>query len=187
MSIPLDNLAATLRDTRTANIAHAIVNAPFEYRFDMVAHGIGIIVFLVADRKEGVVHRVALSRTEMAAGTVQMSDKAFRDIKIPINRTDNVISRAINEKSPQVTEDWKYLFTPALTPEQARMNQAGGSIACSFVYPLEFGQDGGGALIFSYYKFLDKIAAEDKQFMADYSRVVSERLSGCSASDFISD
>jgi hypothetical protein len=185
MAIPLDDLQSALQRSQPTHLAYSIVNAPFKHRFEMVALGIGIIVFLVADKKSGIIHRVALSRTEMAAGTVRMSQKEFTDIKIPINHMDNIIARAIHNKAPEVTEDWKYLFTPALAPEQARMNQAGGAIACSFVYPLEIGKGGSGALIFSYYKFLDKIDAEDRKFMAAYSQLVSKRLAVCSPADFV--
>lgn len=170
-----DDLRATLLDTPVNRLAYTIVNEPFRYRFNMVAYGIGIIVFLVADKEAGVIRRVALSRTELAEGTVRMSQKKFEDIEIPLDHERNVIAQAIRQNEPQFTEDWRFLFTPALSPGQARMNQAGGAIACSFVYPLEF-DEAGGALIFSYYKYLDKVGSTERDFMEAYSKMVSETL-----------
>jgi len=176
MNFNLGALKATLAETPPQRLAGAIVNEPFNFQLDMVAMGIGIMVFLVADPKTEVIYRVALSRTHLAEGTLRMSDKKFEDIDIPLGHKQNIIARAIAEQKPQMTEDWKYLFIPALTPEQARMNQGGGGIACSFVYPVHFA-DGDAALIFSYYKFLDKVGASERQFMQSYSKLVGETLS----------
>jgi hypothetical protein len=179
MNFNLGALSRRLSETPAEHLAAAIVDEPFVYHLDMVAMGIGIVVFLIADPKTGVIYRVSLSRTHLAEGTLRMSDKKFEDIEIPLGDKVNIIARAIADQKPQMTEDWKYLFVPELTPEQARMNQAGGGIAGSFVYPVRFknGQEeGNAALIFSYYKFLDKVGVSERQFMEGYSKVVGEAL-----------
>lgn len=175
MTPNIEALGDALLDVRPNRLAGAIVNTPFENQYEMVALGIGIIVFLFANERTGMIDRIALSRTSLAKGTVKMSDKEFHAIKIPIGHPENIIARAIDTREPQFTDDWKYLFIPALTAEQARMNQAGGGIACSYVYPLEFGGY-SGAIIFSYFKFLDKIGGAEKEFMENYSRIASRAL-----------
>lgn len=179
MNFNLGALSTTLAETPLERLATAIVNEPFTFQYDMVAMGIGIMVFLMVNPKTGIVHRVALSRTHLAEGTLRMSDKKFEDIDIPLTESNNIIAKAINDNEPQVTEDWKYLFMPALSAEQARMNQAGGGIACSFVYPVQFDQGshtGQAALIFSYYKYLDKVGQLERTFMQGYAETIGNIL-----------
>src|SRR4051812_44959783 len=126
MGVNLRELQATLTSTSPTSLASTIVNAPFKFRAEMVLMGIGIIVLLICDKETGEINRVSLSKTEMAEGTVRISSKRFEDIKIPIGHPENIIARAIAEKKHQMTEDWRYLFAPALSPAQARLNQAGG-------------------------------------------------------------
>lgn len=138
---------------------------------------LGIIVLLLADKSDGLVHRVALSNTELAKGTTDISVKRFEDIKIPLDHPENIISKAIRSGRPQLTTDWQYLFTPVLTPEEARFNQAGGAIACSAVYPLIADNWDGGALIFSYYQYPELLGPAQRQFMKTYSALAASRLS----------
>jgi hypothetical protein len=153
----------------------AIVNAPFKYRVEMTHLSLGIIVLLLGSSTDGQIHRMALSSTEMADGTKDVSVKRFEDIKIPIDYEHNIIADVIRTQEPRRTTDWQYLFAPALTPEEARLNQAGGSIACSVVYPLRDVGD-GGALIFSYYQYPEYLGDAQEEFMETYSQMVANRL-----------
>ena len=175
MNLPVKQLESVLKHSDKQSLARTIVNAPFDYRVEMVTMGLGIIVLLINRPAENQIHRVALSQTELAEGTTRISLKKFEDIKIPTDDPQNIISKAIRDREPQSTQDWKYLFTPALSPEQARLNQAGGGIACSVVCPLYFGSD-SGALIFSYYKEVLKIGETEQAFMRAYSQIVQDRL-----------
>jgi hypothetical protein len=152
----------------------AAVNAPFVSKVEAARMCLGIVVLLVAERPAGIIHRVALSDTELAKGTTTISVKKFEDIKIPLDEPKNIIAEAIRSGKPQSTADWYYLFTPALTAEEARFNQAGGAIAYSAVYPLA-GKT-GGALIFSYYQYPEKIGGMQESFMDYYSTLVNEQL-----------
>src|SRR6185437_14407139 len=134
----------------------AIVNAPFHDKAKTAVLGLGIVVLLLVNTETGNIDRVALSNTELARGTTDISVKPFRAIKIPLGYKANFIAKAIRRGRYQQTSDWQYLFAPALTPEEARLNQAGGGIACSFIYPLTNARN-GGALIFSYFINLDRI------------------------------
>jgi hypothetical protein len=175
MGVPFQEIRSTLASSDPKSIASAIVNIPFKYRADMVLMGIGIIVLLIADKKCGQIHRVALSNTELAEGTTRISSKKFEEIMVPIDDKQNIVAKAIKTQQPQMTDDWKYLFTPGLSPDQARLNQAGGGIACSHVYPLSF-QGEGGALIFSFFKGPEEIGKTEVRFMDTYSKAVSDRL-----------
>lgn len=153
----------------------AIVDSPFEYKVETALLHLGIVVLLLVDPETGLINRIALSNTELAKGTTDISMKRFEDIKIPLNYPDNIIAKAIRTGKPQLTTDWKYLFAPALTPEEARFNQAGGAIACSAVYPL-LGVPHGGAMIFSYYQYPEKLGPDQRKFMKSYSNNVAAAL-----------
>lgn len=153
----------------------AIVDAPFDQKVEVALLHLGIVVLLLADAKTGMINRVALSDTELAKGTTDISVKRFEDIKIPLDYPENIIAKAIRTGKPQLTTDWQYLFAPALTPEEARFNQAGGAIACSAVYPLS-GVGDGGALIFSYYQYPEKLGSAQRHFMRTYSGMVTAAL-----------
>lgn len=154
-----------------------IVNAPFKDRRHSALLGLGIVVLLLVDKKSRTIDRIALSDTELAQGAVDVSVKHFKDIKIPLNYKGNFIAEAIRSGRYQQTSDWQYLFSPALKPEEARINQAGAGIGCSFVYPLKSARD-GGAMIFSFFIPLDKIEAVHRDFMYRYSKLVTKILGG---------
>ena len=99
----------------------------------------------------------------------------FEEIKIPADyHNGNIIAKAIQTGKPQDTTDWKFLFEPALTPEQARINQASAGIAYSAVYP--FTARGGGAMIFSYYQYASEIGEPQRKFMSEYIKLVEQKL-----------
>jgi hypothetical protein len=152
----------------------AIVNGPFDHKVETAFLFLGIIVLTIANPKTGNIDRVALSATELAKNTTDVSLVPFDKIKIPVDHSENIIARAIQTGQPQDTTDWKYLFEPALTPEQARINQASGGIAYSAVYPLAI--PGGGALIFSYYQYSHDIGERQRDFMERYAKIVSDWL-----------
>lgn len=159
---------------------YGIVNAPFSDPSKAVSIDLGIVVLLLLNNETGMLDRVALADTELAKGAVNMSVKRFEDIKIPGDYEENILIKAIKTGKPQVTDDWKYLFIPDLTPKQARFNQAGAGIECSVVHPLQI--DGGGALIFSFFQPPENIGPIHNTFMGDYVNVVSESLSPSVAS-----
>jgi hypothetical protein len=163
----------TLASTDT-KLYKEIVNAPFHDKFMTTRLGLGIVVLLLVDKKHKTINRIALSDTDPAKGAVQMSAKRFEEIRIPCNDVQNIIAKAIRTGKFQKTDDWQYLFTPELTPEQSRFNQAGAGIDGSVVYPLQ-ARD-GGAIIFSYYQLLSKLNTAPYKFMEAYSLLVSQAL-----------
>jgi hypothetical protein len=152
-----------------------IVNSPFDYRVASAHLFLGIVVLLFANRETGNIDRIALSETELAKNTTDVSYVPFNQIKIPLDHPENIIAQAIKTGKHQDTTDWKFLFEPALTAEQARINQASGGIAYSAVYPL-LGVKGGGAMIFSYFQYVNNIGPAQHEFMQQYSGLVSSVL-----------
>ena len=157
-----------------------IVDTPFQFEVEAALLFLGIDVLLLVNKKTGMIDRVAISNTELAANTNNVSFVPFKDIKIPVGYTDNIISLAIQTGEPQETIDWEQLYAPALTTEQAHINQASGGIAYSAVYPLQTRD--GGAMIFSFYQYANNIGAPQQNFMKTYARLVNERLKKSSGS-----
>lgn len=152
-----------------------IVNLPFADKKTSAMLGLGVVVLLLVNRKTDTIDRIALSSTEQAAGAVTYSVKPFKDIKIPLNNRENYLGVAIRTRRPMTTADWHHMFTPVLTAQEARFNQAGAGIACSVIYPLVGARD-GGALIFSFYEPVDRITSDHHTFMERYASLVSRSL-----------
>jgi hypothetical protein len=170
------DLAALLNVPKTDHkLFEAIVNTPFQDKTTAPMLALGIVVLLLVNKKSKLIHRIALSDTEPAKGAVDISEKEFHKIKIPLEHTKNAIAKAIQSGKEQLVTDWLYLFTPAMDAKASRFNQAGAGIGCSVVYPLT-ARD-GGALIFSYYQTPDKITKRHHKYMSAYRDLVNEALS----------
>lgn len=164
----IENLLAAAPDDE--GLFEAIVNAPFYDKIRATDLDLGIIVLLLVNPQTSTIDRVALSNTEQAAGAVKMSEKPFKEIRIPLNYHGNLIARAIETGEVQRITDWKYLFAPALGPRAARFNQAGAGIEFSCVYPLR--SRDGGALIFSFYQVGTSIDDTHFRFAEKYTKMV---------------
>lgn len=168
-------LAEKLQSASQPQLHQAIVNAPFQDKLFSTHLGLGIVVLLLVNPETKTIDRIALSDTYPAQGAVRMSAKPFKEITIPLDHAHNLIAKAIQQGARQLTADWKYLFIPDLTPREARFNQAGAGIECSYVYPL-IGPKGKGAIIFSYFEPPDKVGPEQQYFMESYNALVFDRL-----------
>lgn len=176
-AIDFDRLETLLKTASSDDaLSQVIVNAPFEnFAPEMAKLFLGVIVLLMVNKSTGTIDRIAITANDIAERTKRKSKKRFKDIKVPVGYTKNIIVKAVKTGKPQSTDDWEYLHGPALTAEEARLNQADGGIAFSVVYPLKGARD-GGALIFSYYQYPDKIGPAQKDFMRKYSELVAKRL-----------
>jgi hypothetical protein len=172
------SLAALLQAAETdQELFKIIVNAPFRHlKVETAFLFLGIMVLLLVDKEAGTINRIALSNTDLAKATKEVSAKKFEDIKIPLGHRKNVIARAIDSGEPHTTIDWHELFVPALTASQAQVNQANAGIAYSAIYP--FTARDGGALIFSYYQYPENIGEAQKEFMERYAALVNAELAG---------
>ena len=154
---------------------YTIVNGPFLAKTKSMPLGLGHTVMVLVNNQNQTVDRVALSNTESAVGAVNFSVKAFNDIKIPLSTKNNLLVKAIETNKPQETEDWNDTFTPVLTPEEARFNQAGAGAGCTIIYP--FKARSGGAMSFSYVIPLRDIHKQHHKFMKTYTELVDHALS----------
>lgn len=169
-----DAIAKQLAAASPQDLYNTIVNTPFEFPIQTAMLFLGIVVLLVVDKEKGMINRVALSETELAKNTTEVSMVPFEKIKIPLSDPENIIAQTIRTGEPHDTTDWRYLFTPVLNPEEARLNQASGGISYSAVYPL--GHKNGSALIFSYFEYAHNIGGQQREFMERYAALVTKRL-----------
>jgi len=177
ITMNLEGMAATLANTSSdSELFTTIVNCPFDsHRVETTLLFLGIIVLLQVNKQTGQIDRVALSSTEMAERTTEVSAVPFNDIKIDLDESENIIAAAIRSNEMHDTTDWNFLFTPALSPDEARINQANAGIAYSAVHPL-MSRD-GGALIFSYYQYKQGVGKTQHDFMRAYTKLVDDALS----------
>lgn len=168
-------LAAT---TNRADLYAAIVNAPYTDKVFTTQLGLGICVLLLKNTETNTLDRIALSDTELANGAVRMSAKPFHEIKIPLDAHDNFLIKTIASNTPQLTNDWYYLFTPVLTAQEARFNQYGAGIEFSATYPLynTQKQEVIGAMIFSYFSQADEDMTTQREFMQSITMVAANYL-----------
>lgn len=171
----------TVLDKTDKALYQSIVDEPFKDALTATKLDLGIVVLLLVNNKDKTIDRITLSKTEQAEATLRMTAKPFHKIKIPVKHTDNLIAKAIAEHAPQQTENWEDLFTPELTGQQARFNQAAAGIESSYIYPLNI--PFGGALIFSYYQPVNNLSVSHRQFMAAYANRVSWCLDTAATKD----
>ena len=164
-----------LLSRNTDEIYQAIVDLPFNDKQKAINLDLGIVVLLLVNQAESTIDRIALSDTVMAQGAVEMSAKPFKKIRIPLGHPDNIIAHAIETGQIQQTDDWRDLFAPDLTPQQARFNQSGAGIESSLVTKLKVGD--GGAMIFSFFQPLANLHKDQHyDFAKQYSNLVSKVL-----------
>ncbi len=173
-TIDYKNMQKILRSASSENhLFDLAVNTPFsEYAVQTTFLFLGIIVLLMVNKKTGTIDRVALSDTDLAKRTIEVSARPFNEIKIGVNEPRNIIAQAIRTGIVKDTTDWEDLFTPALNAEQARINQSNAGIAYSSVHPINVND--GGALIFSFYQYPENIGPEQLDFMQKYSKYVEQ-------------
>lgn len=161
--------------TQLEDVYRSVVDFPFQDKLFATSLDLGIVVLLLVDSVDGMIDRIALSNTELAMGAVRASAKPFHEIRIPLNDEQNIIAQSIRKHKSIATNDWNFLFTPALSADQARMNQTSASVECSIVEPLI--HDVHGALIFSFFQPEHHLGMDHHIFLQKYAPIVSKHLS----------
>jgi len=134
--------------------------------------GYKIVVLALVDKNTNTLKRVALSQTEEAWKTREVSKVPFDQITIPMEAGQNSCIKAIIENRPQITHYFPDILTPPLTPENALESQKNAGIKTSMVYPLNVRGKTIGIMIFSMTKGEEEVTAEEKrliQYFADLS------------------
>lgn len=172
----LSELKRLLETAKTdTQLYEAIVNAPFHDKRTTTMLGLGFLSFVLVNKRTRTIDRISITKNELSQGAIDITIKPFHDLKVPVSYKGNCVSEAIRSGRYQQTNDWNYLLTPVLKPEEARLNQAGAGIASSYVYPLT-GSREAGAIIFQYFITLDKIENTHREFMFRYTKLVSRAL-----------
>lgn len=171
----LKTYSTTLKKTQTKeDLFQAIVDTPFRHKDVYIPLGLSLMVLALVNDVSGTLDRTALSNTEPAKGAVDYSVMAFHDIKIPLSAKQNMLIKTLTTGRWHQTDDWAHTFTPALTPEEARFNQAGAGVACTIAYPINVGS--GAILSFSYFKPLWEIGEEQHIYMKKCVEIAQEAL-----------
>lgn len=169
-------LKAVLANCKTTRQLYGkLVNLPFEDKQKAAMLSLGHMILALVNKKNGTLDRIALSNTESARGAVNYSVLPFKAIRIPLSNKENYIGIAIRTKKIMATTDWGDTFTPVLTRQEARFNQAGAGVGCSVIYPLP-GVGDGAAFVFSYYEPLSRIGDFHHKFMKTYTDIATQEL-----------
>lgn len=161
--------------TDDKDLFQRIVDAPFDRcKVQTTFLFLGIIVLLLVNKETGMIERIALSGTDLAKRTLKVTAMPFKENKISLDDSENVIAAAIRSGEMKDTTDWKFLFVPATDARQARASQTNAGITYSAVYPLD-ARD-GGALIFSYFQYRELVGDLQHDFMKKYANFVTDRL-----------
>lgn len=134
--------------------------------------GYRIIVLTLVDEKKQVLKRISLSRTEEARKAIEASCVPFHDIDIPLNANKNILIQTLKTKNPHVTHNWKDIFIPVLSEEDALKNQHAANIKTSMTYPVVVRGKAIGVLIFSMVKNESAVSAEERNLIAGFTEIV---------------
>ena len=135
--------------------------------------GYRIIVLALVDKETQELKRVSISQTEEAKRALEVTPVPFEEIVIPLSAKANFCIRAMIEKKPLVTNDWKEILCPPYgTPEAARQVQGIVGIKTSMVYPVTYRNEVQGIIIFSMVKDEAEVSEEEKDLIRGFTDVV---------------
>lgn len=134
--------------------------------------GYKIIVLTLIDEEKQLLKRVALSQTSQASSAQRVSKIPFHEIDIPLSEKSNTLIACIDSTEPMSTTDWKSLFNPILSAEEARTNQTAAGITCSMVYPLIVRDKAIGAVIFSMTKPEAEVSDTERELLTGFCDIV---------------
>ena len=170
MKIPLSlqEKLQELQGDKDQAIADALFQTDIAIDFE-----IGAVVLTRLNVADNMIDRVALSRTPPAVGAVRASTKQFESIRIPADAKENALARCIAGGKSEIVTDWYELFTPALSAQEARDNQAGAGVMCSVVNSYA-GKESSGALIFSLLCGAEEVGSEHLAVFNEFANLVGE-------------
>jgi len=135
--------------------------------------GYKVVVLALVDEKNGTLNRVALSQTEEAKKTRQVSEMEFSDIKIPLSSRKNLCIRALKQNKIQITHYFPDILTPPISVENALESQKNAGIKASMVYPLESRGEVIGVMIFSMDKTEKHVTPQEWSLLRYFTEMVS--------------
>jgi hypothetical protein len=149
-----------------------VANEVFKQKLGTAYLFLGFITFYVVD-DEQTVRLAAVSDTEhyrLAVRGYEFEPSEFR-LSLKDDHSNDIVKSIVDNKTIHTT-DWGSLRRRGADIKQTRLNQANSGIAYSALYPLKTAS--GGALLFCYYQYQENIGEEQRLFMSEYSRLVSD-------------
>ncbi|KKR28165.1 MAG: hypothetical protein UT61_C0056G0001, partial [Candidatus Woesebacteria bacterium GW2011_GWA1_39_8] len=134
--------------------------------------GYRIVVLALIDESTNVLKRISISQTPEAQKALEITPVPFQNIDIPMNYSENICIKAIEESKPYVTHDWKDILLPSYNNEEARKIQEIIGIHTSVVYPITYHGKSRGVMIFSMVKSEEEMSEEEKDLIRGYTDVV---------------
>ena len=131
-----------------------------------------IIVLTLIDTQSNLLKRVALSTTQEASITQEVTPVPFEKIEIPLNASNNLLIKAIKTNKTQHTTYWPDIFKPALSNKEAIRNQKSSGIKTSMIYPITIKKKPIGALILSMKKNYTEVTEEEKKVIVAFANIV---------------
>lgn len=134
--------------------------------------GYRIIVLALINKTTGHLERIAISQTAEAKKALALTPVPFKDIRIPLSDTENLSIRALENRTIYRTRNWYDILRPVYTPEQATIIQQAVGIKASMVFPLMFGPEPTGILIFSMNKDYEQVTEEENDLLNGFVDLV---------------
>ncbi len=126
----------------------------------------------IVDEHKQTIIRIAASETIEAQAAIQILKIPFSSIEIPINDSQNLMSRSIAEKKSFVTEDVYDVFHPVLTREEAHLIQKTMGTKTTLVYPIFLKDKPLGVFIASTNKKQSQLTESEFIIINDFVNIV---------------
>ncbi|HXF91035.1 MAG TPA: GAF domain-containing sensor histidine kinase, partial [Candidatus Nitrosotenuis sp.] len=126
-----------------------------------INYGYEVIVLSLLETDKRVLRRIAISNTQSAEKFLKATPIPFKDIIIPLDTTQNLSVKAINERKMFTTTEVADVLLPALSRDWVAGFQKSLGIKTTIVYPIIAKEKVLGSLIFSLSKEKEKISEEE--------------------------
>lgn len=136
--------------------------------------GLGILALI--DDKSGLLNRVAMSRTSRGNLAKQVLPFPYEQLSIPLNYSQNLMIKAIQEQKLQVTRNLHDVFVPVLDEKISRDIQVAVGVKTSLVYPVKARGKVIGVMIISLSRENEDLKSYESETIKDLIDVVGIAL-----------
>lgn len=138
--------------------------------------GYQVIVLSLLDSENKWLKRIAISRTESASKFLEASPIPFKDIIIPLDASENILVKAIQERKMFWSTEVADVLYPAIPREWVSNFQKQLGIKTTLAYPVMAKDKILGAMIFSLNKEKSKIASDEWAILESFVGAVGIAL-----------
>src|SRR3989339_201595 len=132
-----------------------------------------VAVLALIDQENQVLKRVALSQTQEAKKTREVSNVPFEKIITPLSAKQNLCIKAMDENKTQITDYFPDILTPPISPENAIESQKNAGLKSSLIFPLQVRGKTIGIMIFSLTKNTSEIQEDEKELLGHFTDLVA--------------